>query len=95
LLIAFGCVVWRWISRSRKPRSVAYRTWRRLETEGKASIEYLVKAAIALRCEEALEGLFPAPVATSLDDLLKREAKGAGVASPRRSRAKGRGGSPS
>jgi transcriptional regulator with XRE-family HTH domain len=74
---------------------VAYRTWRRLETEGKASIEYLVKAAIALRCEEALEGLFPAPVATSLDDLLKREAKGAGVASPRRSRAKGRGGSPS
>jgi transcriptional regulator with XRE-family HTH domain len=74
---------------------VAYRTWRRLETEGKASIEDLVKAAIALRCEEALEGLFPAPVATSLDDLLKRQAKGAGGASPRRSRAKGRGGASS
>jgi transcriptional regulator with XRE-family HTH domain len=74
---------------------VAYRTWRRLETEGKASIEDLVKAAIALRCEEALETLFPAPVATSLDDLLKRQTKGAGVASPRGSRAKGRGGAPS
>ena len=30
---------------------VAYRTWRRLETQGKASIEDLIKAALALRCE--------------------------------------------
>ena len=53
---------------------IAYRTWRRLETEGKASIEDLIKAAIALRCEEALEALFSAPSATSLDELLKRQA---------------------
>ena len=53
---------------------VAYRTWRRLETEGKASIEDLIKAAIALRCEEALTALFPEPAAASLDDLLKRQA---------------------
>lgn len=30
------------------------RTWRRLETQGKASIEDLIKATLALRCEEAL-----------------------------------------
>lgn len=71
---------------------IAYRTWRRLETEGKASIEDLIKAAIALRCDEALEALFPAPSATSLDELLKRQARGLGGVTPRRSRAKGRGG---
>lgn len=53
---------------------VAYRTWRRLETEGRASIDDLVRAAIALRCEEGLEALFPEPVASSLDDLLRRQA---------------------
>jgi transcriptional regulator with XRE-family HTH domain len=54
---------------------VAYRTWRRLETQGKASIGDLIKAAIALRCEEALTGLFPEPAAASLDDLLRRQAR--------------------
>lgn len=53
---------------------VAYRTWRRLETEGRASMEDLIKAALALRCEEGLEMLFPGPAASSLDDLLKRQA---------------------
>ena len=62
---------------------IAYRTWRRLETEGKASVEDLIKAAIALRCEEALEALFPAPAASNLDDLLARQAKGQGAVSPR------------
>jgi len=52
---------------------VAYRTWRRLETQGKASIEDLIKAALALRCEEALVALFPEPAAASLDDLLKSQ----------------------
>jgi transcriptional regulator with XRE-family HTH domain len=70
---------------------IAYRTWRRLETEGKASIEDLIKAAIALRCEEALEALFPAPSATSLDELLKRQAKIPGGAKAGRSRTKSRG----
>ena len=69
---------------------VAYRTWRRLETEGTASIEDLIKAAIALRCDEALEALFPAPSASSLDDLLRRQADLLGGLPAGRSRAKGR-----
>ncbi|HEY5412030.1 MAG TPA: helix-turn-helix transcriptional regulator [Caulobacteraceae bacterium] len=70
---------------------IAYRTWRRLETEGKASIEDLIKAAIALRCEEALDALFAAPSATSLDEILERQAKDSGGARPSLSRARGRG----
>jgi transcriptional regulator with XRE-family HTH domain len=62
---------------------IAYRTWRRLETEGKASVEDLIKAAIALRCEEALDALFPAPAASNLDELLAQQAKGQGAAAPR------------
>ena len=54
---------------------VAYRTWRRLETQAKASIEDLIKAAIALRCEETLAMLFPEPAAASLDDLLKHQTR--------------------
>ncbi len=53
---------------------VAYRTWRRLETEGQASLEDVVKAAVALRCEEALAALFPQPAASSLDVLLAQQA---------------------
>lgn len=49
---------------------VAYRTWRRLEAEGYASVEDLVKAAIALRCEEGLDSLFPSPAARTMDELL-------------------------
>lgn len=65
---------------------VAYRTWRRLETEGHASLEDMVKAAVALRCEEGLTALFPLPAATSLDALLAQQA--AGVATrPARARA--------
>lgn len=68
---------------------VAYRTWRRLEREGGASIEDLVKAALALRCEEGLDGLFPPPVASSLDDLLKSQATAVATGSgARRGRAR-------
>ena len=56
-----------------EPAGVAYRTWRRLESEGKASIEDLVRAAIALRCEQDLAALFPEPAASSMDDLLARQ----------------------
>jgi hypothetical protein len=52
-------------------------SWRRLETQGKASIEYLVRAAFALRCEEYLHTLFPMPVATSMDELLEQQRKSA------------------
>lgn len=63
-----------WTQQAAAERSgVSYRTWRRLEGAGQASIEDLVKAAVALRCEEGLEVLFPAPAATSLDDLLRRQ----------------------
>ena len=72
---------------------VAYRTWRRPETQGKASVEDLIKAAIALRCEETLAGLFPEPVAASLDDLLRSQASTR--SRPVRARAKAGGGRPS
>lgn len=52
---------------------VNYRTWRRLEGMGQASVEDLVKAAVALRCEEGLEVLFPAPAASTLDELLRQQ----------------------
>ena len=53
---------------------IAYRTWRRLENEGKASFEDVIKSAVALRCEGGLEALFPQPAATSLDELLQHQA---------------------
>lgn len=62
---------------------VAYRTWRRLETEGRASLEDMVKAAVALRCEEGLGALFPLPAATSLDALLAQQAERGTTRSPR------------
>ena len=69
---------------------VAYRTWRRLETQGEASIEDLIKAAVALRCEETLADLFPEPAAASLDDLLKSQARA--QSGRKTARAKVRGG---
>lgn len=64
---------------------VAYRTWRRLENEGQASLEDMVKAAVALRCDEGLHALFPLPAAASLDELLARQA--ATAKRPSRTRA--------
>lgn len=57
---------------------VSYRTWRRMEAEGKASIDDLVRAAVALRCEDALTALFPPPAAASMDALLRGQARGQG-----------------
>jgi transcriptional regulator with XRE-family HTH domain len=59
---------------------VAYRTWRRMEKDGSASIEDLVRAAIALRCEQGLAALFPEPVASSMDELLVRQRVAAEMA---------------
>ncbi|KHL24138.1 DNA-binding protein [Croceibacterium mercuriale] len=56
---------------------VAYRTWRRLEGQGKASIEDLVRAAVALRCEEGVGDLFPKVAASSMDELLRQQAAAA------------------
>ena len=64
-----------WSQREAAERSgVPLRTWRRLEVEGDGSVERLIQAAIALRCEDNLAGLFPPPAAGSLDALLKRQA---------------------
>jgi transcriptional regulator with XRE-family HTH domain len=67
------------------------RTWRRLEIDGQATIETLVNAAIALRCEEGLSQLFPAPAASSLDELLKQQEAAAKPA-PRQRARRGRQG---
>lgn len=60
------------------------RTWQRLEMHGQATTEHLVKAAIALRCEEGLAGLFPAPFPNSMDELLKQQRKAASASKSRR-----------
>ncbi len=67
---------------------VAYRTWRRMEGEGKASIEDLVRAAIALRCDENLAMLFPEPVARNMDELLARQRMAAGGGRQRAGKAR-------
>lgn len=54
---------------------VAHRTWRRMEAEGNASIEDLVRAAIALRCDEGVADLFPEMAASSMDELLAQQRK--------------------
>lgn len=66
---------------------VSYRTWRRLETEGKASIDDLIRAAVALRCEQDLKTLFPEPAATSMDALLHQQQAARAVAPKPRLRA--------
>ncbi|OYY88292.1 MAG: DNA-binding protein [Sphingomonas sp. 28-66-16] len=65
---------------------VAHRTWRRMEAEGRASIEDLVRAAIALRCDEGIVALFPEIAATSMDELLAQQRQ---TAKPPRKRASG------
>lgn len=65
---------------------VAHRTWRRMEAEGRASIEDLVRAAIALRCDEGIVALFPEIAASSMDELLAQQLQ---AARPQRKRASG------
>jgi len=60
---------------------VPLRTWKRLEGEGEGSLRHLIQAAIALRCEDNLALLFPAPAAASMDELLARQAA---TATPKR-----------
>jgi len=65
---------------------VSHRTWRRMEAEGRASIEDLVRAAIALRCDEGIVALLPQVPATSMDELLAQQRQ---AAKPQRKRASG------
>jgi hypothetical protein len=46
-----------------------------MEAEGNASIEDLVRAAIALRCDEGVADLFPEMAASSMDELLAQQRK--------------------
>jgi hypothetical protein len=55
-----------------------------METQGRAAIEDLVRAAIVLRCEQDLVALFPPPVAMSMDDLLKAQSQARAPALRRR-----------
>ncbi len=52
-------------------------TWKRMESRGPSLVDNLINAALALRCEEGLGQLFPAPAASSLDELLRRQAAAA------------------
>ena len=49
-------------------------TWKRMEARGSCSVEHLIDAAMTLRCEESLGQLFPPIAASSMDELLKRQA---------------------
>lgn len=49
-----------------------------MEGRGQASMEDMVRAAIALRCDEDLAALFPEPAASSMDELLARQRLAAG-----------------
>jgi transcriptional regulator with XRE-family HTH domain len=49
-------------------------TWKRMEAQGPSLVENLINAALALRCEDGLSHLFPAPAAANLDELLQRQA---------------------
>jgi len=67
-----------WSQREASERSgVPHRTWRRLEVTGEGSTRHLIQAAIALRSEDNLARLFPAPAAASMDELLARQASAA------------------
>ena len=63
---------------------VPLRTWKRLEGQGQGSLRHLVQAAIALRCEDNLVLLFPAPSAASMDELLARQVAAAAPKRPMR-----------
>jgi transcriptional regulator with XRE-family HTH domain len=52
-------------------------TWKRMEAQGPGTVENLINAAIALRCEDGIERLFPPPAAFSMDELLQRQATAA------------------
>jgi hypothetical protein len=60
-----------------------------MEAEGRASIEDLVRAAIALRCDEGIVALFPQVPATNMDELLAHQRQ---AANRQRQRASGRSG---
>jgi transcriptional regulator with XRE-family HTH domain len=67
-----------------KRAGMSLSTWKRMESGGASSVEHLINAAITLRCEEGLSQLFPPPAASSMDELLKRQAAAADQKLPKR-----------
>ena len=49
-------------------------TWKRMEAHGQSLVENMINAALALSCEDGISQIFPAPAASSLDELLRRQA---------------------
>jgi transcriptional regulator with XRE-family HTH domain len=49
-------------------------SWKRMEAQGPSSVDHMIEAAFVLRCEEQISELFPLPAASSMEDLLKRQA---------------------
>ena len=71
-----------------KRAGMSLSSWKRMEGRP-SSVDHLVSAAITLRCEDGISALFPPPAASSMDDLLQRQAVAAKAPSraPRRRKA--------
>ena len=54
---------------------VSYGTLKRFETKGAASLEVVVRLALALRLEGGFDGLFALPKFTSMDELVSTRRK--------------------
>lgn len=56
-----------------KRAGMSLSSWKRMEGRP-SSVDHLIAAAITLRCEDGISGLFPPPAASSMDELLQRQA---------------------
>jgi transcriptional regulator with XRE-family HTH domain len=61
-----------------KRAGMSLSSWKRMESRP-SSADHLIAAAITLRCEDGISALFPPPAASSMDELLKRQAAAANV----------------
>jgi transcriptional regulator with XRE-family HTH domain len=53
---------------------ISLSSWKRMEALGPSSFDHMIEAAFVLRCEDQISDLFPQPAASSMDELLKRQA---------------------
>jgi transcriptional regulator with XRE-family HTH domain len=67
-----------------KRAGMSLSTWKRMEAHGPSSVGHLIDAAITLRCEDAFGQLFPPLAASSMDELLNRQAVAANQKSRKR-----------
>jgi transcriptional regulator with XRE-family HTH domain len=73
-----------------KRAGMSLSSWKRMESRP-SSVDHLIAAAITLRCEDGISALFPPPAASSMDELLRRQAATAAIKhrsrAPRRRKA--------